>query len=67
MADSSALVAVKAATSWQDFAAVGVVIAIALAYLYRKLWKKKGQCGSCDSCPSGCPSSSPSVKKRNKH
>ncbi len=52
---SSALVS-GGANHWYDLALVGGVIIVAIYYLYRKLWKKKGECGSCDSCASRCPS-----------
>ncbi|MGR5078316.1 FeoB-associated Cys-rich membrane protein [Photobacterium swingsii] len=52
---SSALVN-EASNHWHDLALLGVVVAIAIYYLYRKLWKKKGECGSCASCASGCAS-----------
>ena len=42
--------------SWQDIAAAGLVL-LAGGYLaYRGwlvIWKKRGGCSSCSSCPSG--------------
>ena len=49
---------------WQDIAAAGLV-ALACGYLgYRAwlvLWKRRGGCGSCSSCPSGDDQKKPIV------
>ena len=41
-----------------DLFLVGLVIAVALTYLYRKLWTKRGACSDCSSggpsCSTGC-------------
>lgn len=42
------------ATSWVDWAVVAAVLAVALWYLYRKLWAKRGDCGGCAKGKSGC-------------
>lgn len=39
---------------WLDIGVVVLVIAVALVYLYRKLWKKRGACAECAG--NGCSS-----------
>ena len=41
-----------------DYALVAVIILIALAYLTRGFWRRKGATSVCDSCP-GCGSGQP--------
>ena len=38
-----------------DYALVAVVILVALAFLTRRIWRRKGTGSVCDSCP-GCGS-----------
>jgi hypothetical protein len=40
-------ISADAATNWADWAVVAAVLAVALWYLYRKLWAKRGGCGGC--------------------
>ena len=42
------------ATSWVDWAVVAAVLAVALWYLYRKLWAQRGDCSSCAKGKSDC-------------
>ena len=42
------------ATSWVDWAVVAAVLAVALWYLYRKLWAQRGDCSGCAKGKSGC-------------
>jgi hypothetical protein len=47
-------ISVQGATGWVDWAVVAAVVAVALWYLYRKLWAKRGECGGCAKGKSGC-------------
>ncbi|WP_087026306.1 FeoB-associated Cys-rich membrane protein [Thaumasiovibrio subtropicus] len=40
----------EAQQHWSEFVIVAAIIAAALGYLYWKLVKKRGQCGSCGNC-----------------
>ncbi len=41
---------------WTDIAIVLAIVAAAVYYLYRKLWRKRGQCSGCASKDqAGCP------------
>jgi hypothetical protein len=40
-------ISADAATGWVDWAVVAAVLAVALWYLYRKLWAKRGGCAGC--------------------
>ena len=40
-----------------DYALVAVIILIALAFLTRRMWRRKGTTNACDSC-AGCGSGS---------
>ncbi len=42
------------ALSWLDWAVVSVVVAVALWYLYRKLWARRGDCAGCAKGKAGC-------------
>lgn len=42
------------ATSWVDWTVVAAVLAVALWYLYRKLWAQRGDCSGCAKGKSGC-------------
>jgi hypothetical protein len=41
-------ISADAATGWADWAVVAAVLAVALWYLFRKLWAQRGGCGGCD-------------------
>lgn len=45
----TATLALDAAHGWTDFALFAVAIVIALAYLYVRLWHKRGQCTDCSN------------------
>ncbi|EGV30622.1 hypothetical protein ThidrDRAFT_2581 [Thiorhodococcus drewsii AZ1] len=34
---------------WADIAIAAVIVAVAFHYLYRKLWRRRGQCEGCAS------------------
>ena len=51
-APSTSLVDPGPVALW-DLALVGVIILVALVYLYRKLWLKRGACSDCTSKGSG--------------
>ena len=40
------------AQSLADYAVLGLVVAVALTYLYFKVWRRRGACGSCGT--KGC-------------
>ena len=42
-----------------DILVVGLVILIALGYLYRKLWSKRGACSDCTSGGPSCSGCQP--------
>jgi ABC-type nickel/cobalt efflux system permease component RcnA len=41
-------------TNWVDWVVVAAVVAVALWYLYRKLWARRGDCSGCAKGKSGC-------------
>lgn len=47
-------ISVDAASGWLDWALVAAVVVVALWYLYRSLWAKRGQCGGCAKGKGGC-------------
>ncbi len=44
----------EAGAGWLDWAVVAAVVAVALWYLYRKLWANRGECGGCAKGKGGC-------------
>lgn len=45
---------------WVDITVTAAIIAAAVYYLYRKLWRKRGQCSGCTSKgQAGCPVGKP--------
>lgn len=41
---------------WVDITVTAAIVAAAVYYLYRKLWRKRGQCSGCASKgQAGCP------------
>ncbi|WP_197708662.1 FeoB-associated Cys-rich membrane protein [Vibrio tapetis] len=42
----------EASTSFMDALLVIMVVCAAGYYLYRKWFRKRGQCGGCSGCPS---------------
>ncbi|WP_321342208.1 hypothetical protein [uncultured Cohaesibacter sp.] len=55
VSSTSALVGSSSGTLW-DVLLVGFVMLVALIYLYRKLWTKRGACSDCTSGGGGCSS-----------
>lgn len=52
-ASTQALLETSGGGIW-DFLVVGVVILVAIFYLYRKLWLRRGACSGCASSKAGC-------------
>ncbi|MGR5149750.1 FeoB-associated Cys-rich membrane protein [Photobacterium alginatilyticum] len=50
-----------ASSGWGDLAIVGLVIIVALFYLYIRLWKNKGRCDGCNRC--GKPARQPQCRQ----
>nr|WP_321524252.1 hypothetical protein [uncultured Cohaesibacter sp.] len=55
VSSTSALVGSSNSTLW-DVLLVAFVMLVALIYLYRKLWSKRGACSDCTSGGGGCSS-----------
>lgn len=55
VSSTSDLVGSSSGTLW-DVLLVGIVMLVALIYLYRKLWTKRGACSDCTSGGGGCSS-----------
>ncbi|WPL17058.1 Virus attachment protein p12 family protein [Thiorhodovibrio winogradskyi] len=54
-----------ASSGWFDLAITGVVIALALFYLYRKLWRQGGRCDGCGQA-GGCAIKPPAAGAKGK-
>lgn len=52
-ANSSAILDSASGGMW-DLLLVGVIILVAVFYLYRKLWTNRGQCAACASSNGDC-------------
>jgi len=51
-------IATEPGAGWLDIGVTALVIAVAVYYLYRKLWRNQGRCSDCGSkgqgaCPTG--------------
>lgn len=46
---AEAVVNTNTPLGWIDITVTAAIVAAALYYLYRKLWRKRGQCGGCSS------------------
>jgi uncharacterized membrane protein len=46
-ASTSPIIGAEPAITLIDIGVVGAVLAVALWYLYRRLWARRGSCGSC--------------------
>ena len=55
VSSTSVLVDSSSGTLW-DLLLVALVMLVALIYLYRKLWTKRGACSDCTSGGGGCSS-----------
>jgi len=55
---ASAIVTTDPGFVWTDAGLVLVVILAAVAYLYHKLWRKRGACGECGGKNGQCASRS---------
>lgn len=48
------VISAEQAFSWMDAGIVLAVVAVALIYLYNRLWHKRGTCSGCGSKGSQC-------------
>lgn len=70
LTDATGVVNTNTPLGWGDIAITAAIVAAAVYYIYRKLWKTRGQCEGCASqgqagCPTGsCPSTSANGKSR---
>ncbi|WP_316858213.1 hypothetical protein [uncultured Cohaesibacter sp.] len=55
LADSAAHLAPTFTGIW-DTLALGIVVAVAMGYLYIKLWRNRGKCNDCSSGGAACTS-----------
>jgi len=68
--EAADIVNTKTPLGWGDIAVTAAIVAAAVYYIYRKLWKKRGQCEGCASqgkagCSTvSCPSTSANGKSR---
>lgn len=57
-APATSVVTTATPLGWVDIAVTAAIVAAALHFLYRTLWRRRGQCSGCTSqgragCPAG--------------
>jgi len=62
-------IATEPGAGWLDLGVTALVIAVAVYYLYRKLWRNQGRCSDCGSkgqgaCPTGTGSDAEACESR---